>query len=106
MLWCSVITTTQLHSLMPELILYIGSNPARDVSEICDHENLLVVYILRVVNRSGKTIDHHHQIIKTISSSNLGSEITTPSPHPSHHPVYFVLQLFSIRLKQGYYKLR
>ena len=98
MLCCSVITTTQLRSLRPELILYIGSNPARDVSEICDHENLLVIYILLVVNHSGKTIDHHQEIIKTISSPNLGGEITIPSPHPSHHPVYFVLQLFSIRL--------
>ena len=35
-----VITTAQLHSTNPKLRLCAGSNPARDVSEIRDGENL------------------------------------------------------------------
>ena len=35
-----VITTTQLHSTKPELRLCADSNPARDVTEIRDGENL------------------------------------------------------------------
>ena len=35
-----VITTAQLHSTKPELRFCAGSNPARDMSEICDGEDL------------------------------------------------------------------
>ena len=35
-----VITTAQLHSTKPELRICAGSTPARDVSEICDGEDL------------------------------------------------------------------
>ena len=35
-----VITTVQLHSVKPELRFYAGSNPARDMSEIRDSEDL------------------------------------------------------------------
>ena len=35
-----VITTGQLHSTKPELRFCAGSNPARNVSEICDGEDL------------------------------------------------------------------
>ena len=35
-----VIATTQLHSTKPELRFCAGSNPARDVSEIHDGEDL------------------------------------------------------------------
>ena len=62
-----VITTTQLHSTKSELRFYTGSNPARRVSEICDGENLWQWSRLEIrrkrlwsVNRSVKTIYHHH----------------------------------------------
>ena len=35
-----IITTAQLHSTNPKLMVCAGSNPARDVSEIRDGENL------------------------------------------------------------------
>ena len=35
-----VIDTAELHSTNPELRLCAGSNPARDVSEICDGEDI------------------------------------------------------------------
>ena len=35
-----VINTAKLHSTNPELRLCAGSNPARDVSEICDGEDI------------------------------------------------------------------
>ena len=35
-----VITAAQLHSRMPELRFYAGSNPARSVSYICDGEDV------------------------------------------------------------------
>ena len=38
-----VITTTQLHSTPPELRFCTGSDPACDVTEICDGENLPMV---------------------------------------------------------------
>ena len=34
------ITTAQLHSLKPELRFCVGSNPAREVSRICDGEDI------------------------------------------------------------------
>ena len=42
-LWCRVvvvIVTAQLHSTKPELRFCAGSNPARDVSEVRDGEDL------------------------------------------------------------------
>lgn len=39
---CGVVvnTTAQLHLINPELWSYASSNPARDVSEVCDGEKL------------------------------------------------------------------
>ena len=36
----TVITTSQLHLIKPELRFYTGSNPAYGVSEICNGDNL------------------------------------------------------------------
>ena len=40
--YCGVvlITTAQLHSTKPELRFFVGSNPARNISEIRDGEDL------------------------------------------------------------------
>ena len=35
-----VITTAELHSTKPELILCAGSNPTSGISQICDDEDL------------------------------------------------------------------
>ena len=33
-----VMTTAQLHTIKPEFRYYLGSNPAHNMSEICDGE--------------------------------------------------------------------
>ena len=68
-LWCRgvvVITTAQLHSTKPELRFCAGSNPARDVSEIRDGEDIWQwsrlggnkAKRLSSVNHATKTIYH------------------------------------------------
>ena len=61
-----VMTTAKLHSSKPELRFCAGSNPARDVSEIRDGEDLWqwsqleIRLCLSSVNHTTKTIHHHH----------------------------------------------
>ena len=63
-----VITTAQLHSTKPELWFCAGSNPARNVSEIRNGEDLWQLSRLEImlkglssVNHTTKTIHHHHR---------------------------------------------
>ena len=63
-----VITTAQLHSTKPELRFCTGSNPAHDMSEIHDGDDLWQWPQLEIrlrlpsVNHTTKTIRHHHQL--------------------------------------------
>ena len=61
--WWMIITTAQLYS-KPELRFYTGSNPARDVSEIHDGENLWqwsrLEIRLNAFRRSTIPQKHHH----------------------------------------------
>ena len=60
-----VTTTAQLHSTMPELRFYAGSNSACDVLQIRDGRESLIMFRLEIrlnassTNRIRKTIYHH-----------------------------------------------
>ena len=65
-LWCCgavVITTAQVHLTKPELRFYVGSNPARSVSDVQDGEDLLIMVPARNKARRFLSVNHIRKII-------------------------------------------